>query len=227
MIGVRPNVDRAWCILGGAMSVDRLVEAADTGEIIEIVYFGGNQPGTRREVTVRDVVDGYLEARCLATDMPKTFRLDLVEVWNGDAAVPVYDAGQGRSAARARGAARKGKRRARAASDGMIRGMSSAGRGRLVELPAMSDNDSDPASERMIAGMSGVDVRVPPTEEQRVSARLVDGMARVESIDLDVDTGWISPSAVRIVVHSGDTPPVEPPAIATVWQRLRRALGWT
>lgn len=207
------------------MTINRLVEAAGTGEIIEIVYFGGNQPGARRAITVRDVVDGYLDARCLATDMPKTFRLDFVEVWDGDVAVPVYDPGQGRSAARARTAARKGKRRARDASDVMIRGMSGAGGGRLAELPAMSYGDR--VSKRMMAGMSGVDVRVPPTEEQRASAHLVDGMAPAAPLELDVDPGWISPAAVRIVEHHNELPLVDRSATATIWQRLRLALGWS
>lgn len=129
------------------MSVERLIAAEDTGEIVEIVYFGGNQPGTRREVTVRDVVDGYLEARCLATDMPKTFRLDLVEVWDGDASVPRYDPGRGREAARAKRAAPRKKRTAKQASDRMIRGMSGG------PVPPLVAADA-PASHRMIEGMS-------------------------------------------------------------------------
>jgi hypothetical protein len=186
--------------------IERLVEARGTGEIVEIVYRGGNQPGTRREINVHDVVDGYLEARCLATGLPKTFRLDLVEVWNGDPSVPAYNAGKGRAAASARGAARKAKRGAKTASDRMIAGMSN---GPVPPLIAP--------------------IREAP--DKLKSARMIEGMSRVRPVAEDVDTGWIARDAIRVVEQGparGEEPAAGRAPEATrpsLWQRLRRALG--
>ncbi|MFN3625829.1 MAG: hypothetical protein ACK4TP_17435 [Hyphomicrobium sp.] len=79
------------------MKIGRLKDAAGTGEIVDIVYAGGTQPGTRREITVRAVEGEMLKACCLATGMPKTFRIDRLELWDGDPRVPVYDVGRARS----------------------------------------------------------------------------------------------------------------------------------
>lgn len=81
------------------MKIRRLKDAAGTGEILDIVYAGGTQPGTRREITVRAIDGEMLKACCLATGMSKTFRIDRLEVWDGDPRVPIYDVALARSEA--------------------------------------------------------------------------------------------------------------------------------
>ncbi len=62
---------------GVVMSVeDDLRAACGTGEILAVVYDGGSQPGTVREILVLEVAPPYLLAVCLATNSTKTYRLD-------------------------------------------------------------------------------------------------------------------------------------------------------
>lgn len=171
--------------------IERLVEACGTGEILDVIYFAGNQPGTRREITVIAVGNGLLKARCQATGLPKTFRLELVALWDGDPTVPLYDAGKGRAAAKEK--TRKSKLKVQARS----------------------------ASDRMILGMSGIDVRRPVTGHQQASARLIEGMSSVGTLKLDgpeLVANDRSPAAETVT---------EPTAPATLWQSVRRMFGWS
>lgn len=73
--------------------VEVLQAAVGTGEIVEIVYFGGTQPGTRRDITVRAVNETYVAAMCLATRRPKNYRLDLIELPEPGSSYALYVAG--------------------------------------------------------------------------------------------------------------------------------------
>lgn len=73
----------------------RLSEACGTGEIIEIVYFGGTQPGTMREVMPISIVEPYLTAVCLASGERKTYRLDRLRLAARDESVARYVVGAG------------------------------------------------------------------------------------------------------------------------------------
>lgn len=69
----------------------RLIEdACRRGDVITIVYRGGSQPGTKRTIRPR-VVDGHLlQAIDITTHLPKSFRIDLLDVVDHDADFPVY-----------------------------------------------------------------------------------------------------------------------------------------
>lgn len=71
----------------------RLQEAVGTGEILTIVYRAGSQPGTKREVVPLRVDRDYLKATCRVSGMPKTFKIEHVEIVEEDAAFPVYNPG--------------------------------------------------------------------------------------------------------------------------------------
>jgi len=116
--------------------VARLFEAAGTGEILTIVYDGGSQPGTKRDVTVLDVQDdgtdrAKMRALCLATGRPKLFFLDKVTIVDPDHAAPVYRAELESRPERQR------ERRTRRKSSGMTVTVDSRGWGKNTQ-PAQS-----------------------------------------------------------------------------------------
>ena len=55
-------------------------EAIKNGEILSVVYAGGQQPGTLREIQPLDIDESHLHAICLATRERKTYRLDALTV---------------------------------------------------------------------------------------------------------------------------------------------------
>lgn len=68
-----------------------LDEACRTGEIVEVIYHGGSQPGTRRDLQPLRVDPPYVEAMCLEANTYKTFRLDRMELAIGvNASAPRY-----------------------------------------------------------------------------------------------------------------------------------------
>jgi hypothetical protein len=70
---------------------DVLEAAAGTGELIRIVYHGGSQPGSVREITPLTVS----ETETIAMDdsgVRKTFKLAKIEIANPAASYPAYDA---------------------------------------------------------------------------------------------------------------------------------------
>jgi hypothetical protein len=69
-----------------------LREAASTGEIVEIVYFGGTQPGARRDIHPRSVDPPYVRAMCLENRAYRTFRTDRMVLADGAYRfLPKYD----------------------------------------------------------------------------------------------------------------------------------------
>lgn len=94
--------------------IARLREAAGSGEILTIVYDGGSQPGTKRDVIIHRI-DGEgaalkVRTRCLSTGLPKLFFVAKLTIVEPDHPAPVY---------RAKGtaAAVKPKRRKRRAAE--------------------------------------------------------------------------------------------------------------
>ena len=59
---------------------DTLERAAATGEVVRIVYHGGSQPGTVREVRPIAVSDVDLVAHCIASGTRKTFNMARIEI---------------------------------------------------------------------------------------------------------------------------------------------------
>jgi hypothetical protein len=76
----------------------RLIDAANTGETVSIVYHRGSQPGTVREIALIPITDEEVRARDLAAGVDKNFKLaylELAEPWTAarayDPAAPVED----------------------------------------------------------------------------------------------------------------------------------------
>ena len=70
---------------------ERLIEASKTGEIITIVYHGGSQPGTKRDISPIRVSKTEVRARCLVTEELRTFKLSKLEIVPEDFPAKRYD----------------------------------------------------------------------------------------------------------------------------------------
>ncbi len=69
----------------------RLAEAITAGEAIRIVYHGGSQPGTVREVLPLEVLDRMLRARDVAAGIDKHFLLAKLELASETTTAAVHD----------------------------------------------------------------------------------------------------------------------------------------
>lgn len=58
-------------------------EACGTGELISVVYYGGSQPGSRRELQPLRVTPPYVYAFCHDAGEFRTFRLDKMQLADG------------------------------------------------------------------------------------------------------------------------------------------------
>jgi hypothetical protein len=70
---------------------DRISDAIQNGEVLRIVYLGGSQPGTAREIGPITVTNEEVLAEELATGRVKAFKLAKVEVLDEQEQVPSYD----------------------------------------------------------------------------------------------------------------------------------------
>lgn len=70
---------------------EKLQAACETGEVIRIVYHGGSQPGTLREISPILVSESDVHARDLAVGTTKTFKLSKIELADMTAGTPEYD----------------------------------------------------------------------------------------------------------------------------------------
>ena len=73
--------------------VSQVIDAASTGEILEITYFGGSQPGASRQISPRAVFISdnyrhYVEAYDYRRKTFRTFRLDRMQVLGTQASTP-------------------------------------------------------------------------------------------------------------------------------------------
>lgn len=68
-----------------------LAQAVNTGEVIRIVYHGGSQPGTVREIGPIKVSETEVVAEELASGVVKTFKLERIEIPDSSAHVVAYD----------------------------------------------------------------------------------------------------------------------------------------
>jgi len=71
--------------------VERLERAAKAGERLTIVYHGGSQPGTAREIGVIRVTPLEVRARCYASNTVKTFKVSKIEIVGDEEVIPSYD----------------------------------------------------------------------------------------------------------------------------------------
>ena len=64
-----------------SQSLRELIDGAvAAGEVIRVVYHGGSQPGSVREIAPVRVFDDEVDALCVASGERKTFKLDRIEI---------------------------------------------------------------------------------------------------------------------------------------------------
>jgi hypothetical protein len=69
----------------------RLTTAADEGEILRIIYLGGSQPGSSRDVVPIAISGDLLRAHDVTARMDKQFRLSKIEIVDEQVTAPAYD----------------------------------------------------------------------------------------------------------------------------------------
>jgi hypothetical protein len=69
----------------------RLIAAASAGEIVSIVYHGGSQPGTVREIVPIAIINEEIRARDIAAEIDKTFKLAHIELVGPQTSARAYD----------------------------------------------------------------------------------------------------------------------------------------
>lgn len=63
------------------MNIEKILsEAISTGEIIAIVYHGGSQPGTKRQISPISISNSKVRARCLNSNETKLFFLSKIQI---------------------------------------------------------------------------------------------------------------------------------------------------
>jgi hypothetical protein len=67
-----------------------IVEAISTGEILTVVYHGGSQPGTKRQISPIKITTGKVYARDLVSGSVKWFAIEKLEIVDADSPVPPY-----------------------------------------------------------------------------------------------------------------------------------------
>ncbi|MEA1988222.1 MAG: hypothetical protein U9N57_03290 [Pseudomonadota bacterium] len=71
-----------------------LISASETGEIINIKYHGGSQPGSTRQISPISVKNDDVRARCLATNRVKVFKLSKIELEQSSDLIKTYVPGK-------------------------------------------------------------------------------------------------------------------------------------
>jgi predicted DNA-binding transcriptional regulator YafY len=66
-----------------------LITAIETGEVINIKYHGGSQPGSIRQISPISVNGDDVRARCLATNRVKVFKISKMEIEQSLSALPI------------------------------------------------------------------------------------------------------------------------------------------
>ena len=60
--------------------LEQLQAAIQTGEVLTIVYNGGSQPGTTRQISPIKIEGAKVRARCFSSNAVKVFRLEKIEI---------------------------------------------------------------------------------------------------------------------------------------------------
>lgn len=79
------------------MGISQLIQQAiDTSDEIRIIYHGGSQPGSVRNIIPIALTDDKLRARCMASGKTKTFVINRIELPDDSlsSSVPRWQAGQ-------------------------------------------------------------------------------------------------------------------------------------
>lgn len=61
------------------MLIEKLLNAAKTGEVLRVRYFGGSTPGAERQLRPIAITDGKVRALCLQSGETKTFVIEKME----------------------------------------------------------------------------------------------------------------------------------------------------
>lgn len=69
---------------GSKKNEGRLREAIEAGEVLNIIYRGGSQPGTLREIAPISIKGDKLRARCYSSHAVKTFAIEKIIIVEGD-----------------------------------------------------------------------------------------------------------------------------------------------
>lgn len=59
---------------------ERLWEAIKTGEVLGVIYHGGSQPGTLREISPISIKGGKVRARCFSSQTVKLFDIEKITI---------------------------------------------------------------------------------------------------------------------------------------------------
>lgn len=76
----RKETKRDYQMEGNVLKLDRLKKAIETKELLKIIYHGGSQPGTSRDITANSLKDGRVYAFCLTSYSNKIFFVDKIEI---------------------------------------------------------------------------------------------------------------------------------------------------
>lgn len=68
-----------------------LAEAQSTGEILTVVYDGGSQPGTRRQISPIRIAADKVYARCLDSGSEKSFTIAKIRLAHDNEILPAYN----------------------------------------------------------------------------------------------------------------------------------------
>jgi hypothetical protein len=76
---------------GAGMDVlDWLRMSVGSGEVLKIIYNGGSQPGTSREVLALKIEDGMLFAKCIVSNKQKSFSINKIQIPSDADETPVF-----------------------------------------------------------------------------------------------------------------------------------------
>ncbi len=67
---------------------DRLREAIESGEVLKVIYRGGSQPGTLREIAPISIKNNKVSARCYTSNANKSFALEKIVIVEGEVRPP-------------------------------------------------------------------------------------------------------------------------------------------
>lgn len=74
------------------MSIEeRLRQAIASGEVVKVIYHGGSQPGSMREIAPMTIKNGHVSARCYTSNAVKSFALEKLVVVDGEALHPAKE----------------------------------------------------------------------------------------------------------------------------------------
>lgn len=62
----------------------RLREAIESGEVLKVIYHGGSQPGSLREISPIRIKNGKVSARCFTSSAVKSFAIGKIVIVEGE-----------------------------------------------------------------------------------------------------------------------------------------------